>query len=182
MATVPRHEFVPEEEQERAYADSPLQIGLGQTISQPYVVGLMTELLELSPSCRVLEIGTGSGYQTAILAELVAEVFTMEVWGELQRIAEQRLSKLGYHNIRFSVRNGHLGWPESAPFDRIIVTAGAASIPQPLIDQLIAGGLLVIPVGPAGDDQILQVVTKLESGSITIRAVAPVRFVPLVRE
>jgi protein-L-isoaspartate(D-aspartate) O-methyltransferase len=180
MATVPRHEFVPLAEQGRAYLDGPIAIGFGQTISQPYIVALMTDLLQVGQEHRVLEIGTGSGYQTAILAELAAEVFTIEIYAALQEAAHERLDALGYGNIRFAVRNGYSGWEEEAPFDRIMVTAGAPSIPSPLIHQLAPRGRAVIPVGPASGDQKLQLVAKSQELEIDIRDLVPVRFVPLI--
>jgi len=142
----------------------------------------MTELLELKPTDKVLEIGTGSGYQTAILATLAAEVFTIEVHAELQAHARERLETLGFSNIRYDIRNGHFGWPEAAPFDRIMVTAGAITIPQPLLDQLAVGGRMVIPAGPSLDEQILKVVAKTEAFRVDIRDTVPVRFVPLVSQ
>jgi protein-L-isoaspartate(D-aspartate) O-methyltransferase len=160
MSNIPRHLFVPEEEAESAYEDRPIAIGLNQTISQPYIVGYMTELLEVEPFHRVLELGTGSGYQTAILASLAREVYTIDIHRELSDQARNRLDSLGFANVFFDVRDGHSGWPERAPFDRIIVTAGAASIPSPLVEQLAASGRMVIPVGPAFDDQVLELVVK----------------------
>lgn len=150
MSRVPRHLFVPENLAERAYDDSPLPIGEGQTISQPYMVAWMTELLEVGAGDRVLEIGTGSGYQAAILCELVAEVISIEKYPDLAREAGERLHSLGYGNIAIHVGDGTLGWPQRAPYDGIIVTAGAPSVPQPLLEQLADGGRLVIPVGPSG--------------------------------
>jgi protein-L-isoaspartate(D-aspartate) O-methyltransferase len=180
MCAVPRHEFVPAQERSRAYDDNPLPIEFGQTVSQPYIVGFMTELLQLDFSHRVLEVGTGSGYQTAILATLVREVFTIDIHAPLVKAARAQLSALGLTNIRFDVRNGHFGWPEFAPFDRIIVTAGPESIPPALIDQLGEGGRLVIPVGALGKDQILKLVVKQDSTRIDVRDTVPVRFVPLL--
>lgn len=176
---VPRHRFVPVEHQEYAYEDRPLPIGHGQTISQPYIVALMTQLLDLKPESRVMEIGTGCGYQTAILAELVNEVFTVEVIPELSERAAQTLAKLNYGNVHLQVGDGWEGWSERAPFDGIIVTAAAPVWPPPLVEQLAEGGNLVIPVGPSGWDQVLWLATKRE-GVITKQQVAPVRFVPLV--
>ena len=176
---VPRHRFVPPEWQEYAYEDRPLPIGQGQTISQPFIVALMTQLLEMMPESKVLEIGTGCGYQTAILAELAKEVYTVEVLPELSERAGKTLSELGYDNIRFRVGDGWGGWPEEAPFDGIIVTAAAPAWPPPLVEQLAEGGNLVIPVGPSSWDQVLWRATKRE-GEITKRRAAPVRFVPLV--
>ena len=182
METVPRHEFVPPEERLRAYGDSPLSIGLGQTISQPYVVGYMTEILEIQPDHRVLEVGTGSGYQTAILATLAREVFTVDIHAALIDGARPRLEGLGMSNVQFALRNGYQGWPEVAPFDRIMVTAGATSIPQPLVDQLAIGGRMIIPVGPAGGEQVLKLVLKHDAFRVDIHDTVPVRFVPLIKE
>ena len=181
IARVPRHRFVPPEFQEQAYEDRPLPIGHGQTISQPYVVALMTELLELSPEAKVLEVGTGCGYQTAILAELAKDVYTVEVIAELSEAAQRRLTGLGYTNVHFRVGDGWEGWSEAAPFDGIIVTAAASTWPEPLVAQLAEGGKLVIPVGPAGWDQELWQVTKRE-GQLSKRRIGPVRFVPLVSQ
>ena len=182
METVPRHEFVPPEERLRAYGDSPLSIGLGQTISQPYVVGYMTEILEIQPDHRVLEVGTGSGYQTAILATLAREVFTMDIHASLIDAARTRLVGLGTANVQFALRNGYQGWPEVAPFARIMVTAGATFIPQPLVDQLAIGGRMIIPVGPAGGEQVLKLVLKHDAFRVDIHDTVPVRFVPLIKE
>ncbi len=176
---VPRHRFVPPDHQEYAYEDRPLPIGQGQTISQPFIVALMTQLLELTPASKVLEIGTGCGYQTAILAELAKEVYTIEVLPELSARAAKTLAELGYDNVRFRVGDGWDGWPKEAPFDGIIVTAAAPAWPPPLVEQLAEGGNLVIPVGPSGWDQVLWRAAKRE-GEITKYQVAPVRFVPLV--
>ncbi|NPV59181.1 MAG: protein-L-isoaspartate(D-aspartate) O-methyltransferase [Actinobacteria bacterium] len=180
MSKVPRHLFVPAHLADRAYDDSPLPIGEGQTISQPYMVAWMTELLRLEKDSRVLEIGTGSGYQAAVLCELAREVFTIEKIPELAREAERRLSSLGYRNFRVRVGDGTLGWPEEAPFDGIIVTAGAPSVPQPLTEQLAEGGRLVIPVGPSG----MQMLTVIErrGGGFTHSEEGSCVFVPLVGE
>ena len=178
---VPRHRFVPRDYQEYAYDDRPMPIGHGQTISQPFIVALMTQLLELTPDSKVLEIGTGCGYQTAILAEIAKEVYSVEVIPELSERAAKTLAKLGYDNVHLRVGDGWEGWPEHAPYDGIIVTAAAPAWPPPLVEQLAAGGNLVIPVGPSGWDQVLWVATKLEGG-ISKRRVAPVRFVPLVSQ
>ena len=178
MEAVPRHEFVPERYADQAYEDHPLPIGHGQTISQPYIVALMTELLELKTSDRVLEIGTGSGYQAAILAEIVAEVYTIEIVEPLALEAEQRLRRLAYPNIHTLHADGYFGWEEHAPFDAIIVTAAPDHIPQPLVQQLRDGGKLVIPVGPPGGYQTLWEVSK-EGGEIIKRNVTGVLFVPL---
>ena len=180
MRAVPRHEFVPSEERARAYDDCPLPIGLEQTISQPYIVGLMSELLRISAQHKVLEVGTGSGYQTAILSMLAREVFTIDIHPALLDAARQRIAAQNMRNVKFDVRNGHLGWPEFAPFDRIIVTAGAEVLPQPLIDQLVASGRMVIPVGPYDGEQILKVIIKTDESHIKIQEAGLVRFVPLV--
>jgi len=179
MATVPRHEFVPADLQRQAYANHPLPIGLGQTISQPFIVAAMTDLLGCRPGDRVLEIGTGSGYQAAVLAEIVGHVYTIEIVPELGESARERLQRLGYSNVTVRVGDGYAGWPEHAPFDGIIVTAAAPDIPQPLVDQLRPGGKLVIPVGGPWLGQDLLVVEKQTDGSVTQRNVLPVAFVPL---
>jgi len=178
MLRVPRHLFIPESMQDRAYDDSPLPIGDGQTISQPYMVAWMTELLAVGEEDKVLEIGTGSGYQAAILCELAKEVFSVEKYASLARKAEGRLRSLGYENITIRVGDGTLGWPEEAPFDGIMVTAGAPSIPQPLTEQLADGGKLVIPVGPSGM-QMLTVVQR-EGKELRTREEGTCVFVPLV--
>jgi protein-L-isoaspartate(D-aspartate) O-methyltransferase len=178
MAKVPRHLFVPPGLVGEAYRDYPLPIGEGQTISQPYIVALMTQLLALTGSEKVLEVGTGSGYQAAVLAEIVPHVFSIEILPALAVSAAARLASLGYRSVRVRAGDGYRGWPEEAPFDAVIVTAGATHVPQPLVDQLREGGRLVIPVG-SGGFQDLVVGTK-EGGRLAIRSVAPVRFVPLV--
>lgn len=179
VARVPRHRFVPAQYREHAYEDRPLPIGWGQTISQPFIVALMTELLELTPTAKVLEIGTGCGYQTAILAELADEVYSVELISELSARARATLTELGYDNIHLRVGDGWEGWPEEAPFDGIIVTAAAAVWPPALIEQLAEGGNIAIPVGPAGGEQILWQGTKID-GDLIKRRIGPVRFVPLV--
>jgi protein-L-isoaspartate(D-aspartate) O-methyltransferase len=176
MASVPRHRFVPWESAHAAYDDNPLPLMLGQTISQPYVVAYMTQALRLQGSERVLEIGTGSGYQAAILAELAREVYTIEILPELESAARTTLRSLGYEAIRVRCADGYLGWPEAAPFDRIIVTAAPDHIPPPLLDQLKPGGVMVIPIGGAEQDLVL--VEKNEQG-VTRRTTIPVRFVPM---
>ena len=182
LARVPRHEFVPAELREHAYLNRPLPIGSDQTISQPYIVALMTELAGVGPESRVLEVGTGSGYQAAVLAELAGEVYTMEIIAELGRRAEETLRRLGYRNVTVRIGDGFNGWPEQAPFDAILVTAAPVSVPQPLVDQLKPGGRLVIPVGMPGETQSLQVVSKDVAGRTTVRDVLPVGFVPLTGE
>ncbi len=179
MATVPRHEFVPAEMQLFAYANGPLSIGHGQTISQPYIVALMTELLAVDGNATVLEIGTGSGYQSAVLSQLVKQVYSMEVVEPLGREAKERLVRLGYHNIETRVGDGYLGWPEHAPYDGIIVTAAAPYIPEALIEQLKPGARLVIPVGKPFSGQELLVMEKGPDGGVQQRSVLPVAFVPL---
>jgi protein-L-isoaspartate(D-aspartate) O-methyltransferase len=181
LRAVARHEFVPEEYLDQAYDDHPLPIGHGQTISQPYIVAVMTELLELEKDQKVLEIGTGSGYQAAILAEIVDEVFTVEIIPELADSARERLVSLGYENIRTLNADGYFGWEEHAPYDAIIVTAAPDHVPQPLIEQLTEGGRLVIPVGPIGFVQTLWLVTK-EGGEPQFHNMGGVRFVPLTGE
>ena len=181
MRRVPRHEYIPPEYRASAYSDRPLPIGLNQTISQPYIVALMTELVGPEPDDRLLEIGTGSGYQAAVAAELVAEVYSIEIVPELARTATGRLERLGVSNVWVREGDGYLGWPEHSPFDGILVTAGAEEIPQPLIEQLRPGARMVIPVGDQSTFQILQVVEKLPAGGVEIREVIPVRFVPLIR-
>jgi protein-L-isoaspartate(D-aspartate) O-methyltransferase len=180
---VPRHLFVPAALAPHAYEDRPLPIGHGQTISQPYIVAKMTELVELKKEGRALEIGTGSGYQAAILSKLVAEVYTIEIIEPLAEEARKRLEKLGYGNVHVRAGDGYLGWPEKAPFDGILVTAGAQEIPLPLVEQLKPGGRMVIPVGEAYQTQELQVVVKGSRGprDYRVQTIMPVAFVPLVR-
>jgi protein-L-isoaspartate(D-aspartate) O-methyltransferase len=179
LGRVPREEFVPDAVKARAYENRPLPIGSGQTISQPFIVALMTDLLQLKPGDRVLEIGTGSGYQTAVLAELVERVFTIEIDPALGRRAAATLARLGYAGVTARVADGYQGWPEHAPFDAILVTAAPTSIPPPLLAQLKPGGRLVVPVGEAFATQSLQLVTKQPGGRITTREILPVAFVPL---
>ena len=181
MTEVPRHQFVPAEYRAVAYADRPLPIGLEQTISQPYIVALMTELVGTEPGDHLLEIGTGSGYQAAVAAALVAEVYSIEIIPELARSASERLEGLGISNVSVREGDGYLGWPEHGPFDGILVTAGAREIPQPLIDQLRPGARMVIPVGDAFAVQILKVIEKLPGGGVDVQDIAPVRFVPFRR-
>jgi len=182
MRTVPRHEFVPPEHRALAYEDIPLPIGQGQTISQPTVVALMTELIRPRPGRRVLEVGTGSGYQAAILAETGCRVWTIEIFRALANEARVRLARLGYANVTVRHGDGYLGWPEEAPFDAILVTAAADSIPPALLDQLAPSGRLVMPVGDQFLYQELVLVEKDTAGKLTSRELFPVRFVPLLRE
>ena len=179
MRRVPRHEFVPEAVRSQAYADSPLPIGDSQTISQPYIVALMTELLEVGAGQRVLEIGTGSGYQSAVLAAMGVEVFTIEIRSRLCREAAERLDRLGYGRVHVRCGDGYAGWPEEAPFDGIIVTAAPERIPEPLLEQLAVGGHMVIPVGAFYQE--LKVITRTPEG-FSERSVIPVRFVPMTGE
>ena len=176
---VPRHEFVPPEIADLAYENRPLPIGHGQTISQPYIVALMTHLLGLAPHHRVLEIGTGSGYQAAVLAELVERVHTIEIVPPLARQATERLPRLGYRNVEVRLGDGYYGWPEAAPFHAIIVTAAASHVPPPLVAQLAPDGVLVIPVGEQFSVQMLLLVRKENDGEVSVRQILPVRFVPL---
>ena len=179
MQKVERHLFVPEQYRNFAYSDRPLPIGEGQTISQPYIVALMTELLDLKKSDKVLEIGTGSGYQAAILAEICDSVYTIEIIPSLGKQAQALLRELGYYNIHCKIGDGYLGWPEHAPYDGIIVTCAPSKIPQPLKEQLAEGGRMVIPVG-ATYTQELVLVTKTK-GKLIQKSVIPVRFVPMLR-
>jgi len=179
MRRVPRHRFVPPELVGEAYSDGPLAIGEGQTISQPYIVALMSQLAQVSSSERVLEVGTGSGYQAAILAELAGEVYTIEILAGLAESARRTLEQLGYDNIHFRVGDGYRGWPEAAPFDAIVVTAAPDHVPQPLVDQLRLGGVMVIPVGSWSQDLLR--ITKTEKG-VQREQITPVRFVPMTGE
>jgi protein-L-isoaspartate(D-aspartate) O-methyltransferase len=181
LEKVPRHRFVPAELRGHAYENRPLPIGSGQTISQPYIVAYMTDLLGVKRDHRVLEIGTGSGYQAAVLAELAGSVFSIEIVEKLGREAGATLRDLGYDNVRTRIGDGYQGWPEQAPFDAIMVTAAAPEIPQPLIDQLKPGGRLVIPVGARFGGQELLLVEKMSDGKTTTRRSLSVRFVPLTR-
>lgn len=178
MERVPREAFVPDELADRAYDNRPLPIGSGQTISQPFIVALMTDLLDPEPEHRVLEIGTGCGYQAAVLAEVVAEVYSVEARPELGEAASARLDELGYHNVHVRVGDGHSGWPEAAPFDGILVTAAADEVPRTLLDQLAPGGRMVIPVS-RGPGQELELVTRDADGRLETHSVLPVAFVPL---
>jgi protein-L-isoaspartate(D-aspartate) O-methyltransferase len=180
MRKVARHCFVSQKYQKEAYGDHPIPIGLGQTISQPYIVALMTELLQLKRSDRVLEIGTGSGYQSAVLSGLVNRVFTVEIFPGLAHEAGARFKSLGYKNIEQRQGDGYFGWSEHAPFDAIMVTAASSEIPPPLLRQLKPGGRMCIPVGGAYQVQQLMFIKKKHDGTVTTRAVLPVRFVPLL--
>jgi protein-L-isoaspartate(D-aspartate) O-methyltransferase len=177
MNRVERHRFVPDYARSNSYDDSPLPIGQGQTISQPYIVAFMTQALDVQPHHRVLEIGTGSGYQAAILAELAKELYTIEIVPELGERARTTLDTLGYKNAHVKIGNGYFGWPEHAPYDRIMVTAAPDDIPSALVSQLAIGGLMAIPVGTG--DQELRVLRRTEQGLETLRTL-PVRFVPMV--
>lgn len=179
MRTVPRHEFVPRSLRGNAYENRPLAIGHGQTISQPYIVALMTDLLEVTPADRVLEVGTGSGYQAAILAQLVQQVYSIEIIEPLAQEAKERLQRLGMGNIATRPGDGYYGWSEHGPYDAIIVTAAASHVPPPLIQQLKAGGRMVIPVGSGFQTQQLLLITKESGDRITTRQILPVVFVPL---
>ena len=179
LATVPRHRFVPPDQERAAYRNRPLPIGFGQTISQPYIVALMTDLMNVRPEHAVLEIGTGSGYQAAILAELAQTVCTIEIIEPLARQAEERLRQQGYARVRTRIGDGYYGWDECGPFDSIIVTAAANHIPAPLVRQLKPGGRMVIPVGAPFLTQYLMLVEKNRDGTIVTRQVLPVQFVPL---
>ena len=181
MAKVPRHRFVPASYGPLAYANRPLPIGHGQTISQPYIVALMTDLLDVKPADAVLEIGTGSGYQAAVLAELVDRVYTIEIVEPVGKNAAALLQRLSYRNIETRIGDGYNGWPERAPFDAIIVTAAAPHVPPALVAQLKPGGRMVIPVGAESEVQFLHVMVKRADGSISTQRSLPVRFVPLTR-
>ena len=179
MNIVPRHVLVPRDQRSLAYHNQPLPIGYGQTISQPYIVAIMTDLLIPQPEHRVLEVGTGSGYQAAILSRLVQQVYTIEIIEALGKRAKRDLTKLGYDNIQTRIGDGYYGWKQHAPFDGIVVTAAASHVPPPLIQQLKKGGRMIIPVGSSFLTQQLLLVTKDEEGNITTRQMLPVRFVPL---
>ena len=180
LAKVERHRLVPAHEVSLAYGNHPLSIGAGQTISQPYIVALSTDLIEPRAGQAVLEVGTGSGYQAAILAEIVARVYSIEVVPELAREASARLAELGYDNVEVRVGDGYAGWPEKAPFDAVLVTAAAPEVPPALVEQLKRGGRMVIPVGQRWGAQELMLVSKRADGSVERKNVLPVRFVPLV--
>jgi len=181
MRRVPRHRFVPPRLARLAYRDYPLPIGQGQTISQPFMVAVMTEALRLGPKDKVLEVGTGSGYQAAVLAQVAGQVYSIEIIPQLQEQARARLARLGYGNIHLRTGDGYLGWPEAAPFQGIIVTCAPERIPAPLLEQLAPGGRMVIPVGPRRGVQELVLVEKDQRGNVHKRRLMPVRFVPLVR-
>lgn len=180
MQKVPRHLFVDAAHQSEAYEDHPLPIAGNQTISQPYIVALMTELLDLQPGDRVLEIGTGSGYQSAVLSRLARDVYSIEIVPELAQVSSERLRKLGFQNVTVKEGDGYRGWPEHAPFDGIVVTAAPPRIPEPLLDQLAPGGRMVIPVGDFFQE--LKVFTKDKNGKVTEKDILPVRFVPMTGE
>jgi len=182
MSDVPRHEFVPPQDRDAAYENRPLPIGFGQTISQPYIVALMTDLLKPQPGHVVLEIGTGSGYQAAVLARLVRHVYTIEIVEPLYRSSKQRLDQLGYHNVTAKHADGYHGWAEHGPFDGIIVTAAGAQIPPPLVQQLKPGGRMILPVGGGFAAQYLVLVNKDADGHVSTQQILPVMFVPLTRE
>ncbi|MGH8495692.1 MAG: protein-L-isoaspartate(D-aspartate) O-methyltransferase [Gammaproteobacteria bacterium] len=179
MRTVPRHRFVPDDEVDAAYENRPLPIGHGQTISQPYIVAIMTDLLEPAPGQRMLEVGTGSGYQAAVLAEIIESVRTIEIIEPLGESARRRLQELGYENVEVRIGDGYYGWPEHAPYDGIVVTAVASHVPPPLLEQLKPGGRMIIPVGSRFLTQQLVLVEKSEEGSVTTQQILPVQFVPL---
>lgn len=179
MREVPRHLFVPAPLGDEAYGDTALPIGHGSTISQPLVVAAMTDLLEVAPGHKVLEVGTGSGYQAAILSRLGARAYTVEIVPALARSAAARLKRLGYADVHVRAGDGYKGWPGEAPFDAILVTAGATHIPEPLTRQLKPGGRMLIPMGPSADEQQLTLVTKDRQGRLTVRPLAPVAFIPL---
>ena len=181
LREIPRHLFVPPDMVARAYIDSPLPIGYDQTISQPYIVALMTELARPSAGDRALEIGTGSGYQAAVLSRLVSHVYTIDIVEPLAREAGGRLKELGYANVTVRAGDGYAGWPDAAPFDIVLVTAAPTEVPPPLLAQLKPGGRLVVPVGPVGVVQELQLIEKDASGRTSTKRVAPVRFVPFRR-
>ncbi len=179
MKNVPRHLFIPKSQRRNAYRDRPLPIGQGQTISQPYIVAYMTEILQLEPGEKVLEIGTGSGYQAAVLSEITREIYSIEIIEALGKQARERLSSLGYNVVKVKIGDGYSGWKENAPFDAIIVTAAAGHIPPPLLQQLKQDGIMVIPVGSPYLTQTLIKLTKSPDGKIRTRSLMPVRFVPM---
>jgi protein-L-isoaspartate(D-aspartate) O-methyltransferase len=182
MRDVPRHEFVPEEFISLAYRNHPLPIGYGQTISQPFMVALMTQELHVKAGDRVLEIGTGSGYQAAVLSDLGIEVFSIEIIEPLADTAEERLERLGFSDVHIMHADGYFGWPEEAPFNAIVVTAAPDHVPQPLLDQLVVGGVMVIPVGPVGGYQELWRITRIDEDNFRSESLGGVQFVPFTRE
>ena len=182
MRSVPRHRFVPEALRSEAYSDRPLPIGEGQTISQPTIVAMMTHLLEPESGDVMLEVGTGSGYQAAVLSRLVGHVYSIEIVEALARASAKRLQALGYDNVTVRHGDGYAGWPQHGPFDGIIVTAGARHVPPPLVEQLKPGGRIIIPVGPSLGTQELRLIVKDGEGRVTSRTITPVRFVPLTRK
>ena len=182
MRNVPRHLFVDESQRRQAYQNNPLPIGHGQTISQPYIVAYMSEILEIEPGDKVLEIGTGSGYHAAVLSELTPHVFSIEIVEPLGQQAGERYDELGYHTIETKIADGYYGWEEHAPFDKIIVTAAPGHIPSPLMDQLKPGGIMAIPIGSPYQTQNLMKVTKTEAGEVRTQRMLPVRFVPMTGE
>lgn len=179
MRAVPRHLFIPETERRDAYGDHPVSIGYGQTISQPYIVAFMTEALDVRPGDRVLEIGTGSGYQAAVLARLAKEVYTIEIVEPLAERARATLSALGYRNVHVRTGNGYLGWPEHAPYDRVMVTAAPEDVPPALVQQLAVGGLMAVPVGTVSQE--LRILRRTATGTETLHTL-PVKFVPMVQK
>jgi protein-L-isoaspartate(D-aspartate) O-methyltransferase len=181
MRKVPRHLFVPSDQVSQAYADQPLPIGYGQTISQPYIVAYMTEVISPSPDFKVLEIGTGSGYQAAVLGEIVKEVYTIEIVEALGKATQKRLAELNYKNVEVKIADGYHGWKEHAPFDAIVVTAASEHIPPPLVGQLKEGGRMIIPVGSPFMVQQLMLVEKRKDGKLRTSSLMPVRFVPFTR-
>lgn len=180
MRTVPRHVFVRPPDSSRAYGDRPIPIGLGQTISQPYIVGYMTDALKLEPNHKVLEVGTGSGYQAAVCAEIARQVYTIEIIEELADSAKKRLKELGYGNVIVKAGDGYFGWPEHGPFDAVIITAAAPLVPSPLIEQLKPGGRMILPLGSPYGSQVLVLITKGKDEKITSKRLLPVGFVPMV--
>ena len=182
MGKVPRHEFVPAIQRHKAYTNRPLPIGYGQTISQPYIVALMSDLIKLQAGDKVLELGTGSGYQAAILAELSGQVYSIEIIEALGKQADERLSRLGYDNVTLRIGDGYYGWEEHAPFDAIVVTAAASHVPPPLVAQLKPGGRMIIPVGSRFLTQQLVLIEKTPGGQLITRQILPVKFVPLTGE
>ena len=182
MRAVPRHEYVPSDSRRYAYEDHPIPIGYGQTISQPYIVAFMTEILHPAPGMKVLEVGTGSGYQASILGQIGADVYTIEIFEILETSARERLGRLGFDQVKIRHADGHFGWADAAPFDAVIVTAAAGFIPPALVEQLKPGGRMIIPVGSVHGIQNLILVLKDESGDIRTRNLLPVRFVPMLSD